>query len=108
MRTSKNAYVRVSREMPLRPTPMAPGTSKRDAHIVGYYVLVYADTTAQGEAVGRGLRASGRGRAKAAPKRRFSVAKRIIKAGTPRTPAYQERFLEIGKNRWGIGRVEVP
>jgi hypothetical protein len=62
MRTSKNAYVRVSREMPLRPTPMAPGTSKRDAHIVGYYVLVYADTRDHtGRVAGRGLMASGRG-----------------------------------------------
>jgi hypothetical protein len=34
---------------------------REDAHIVGYYVLVYADTTAQGGADGRGLRASGWG-----------------------------------------------
>src|SRR5215212_7861882 len=26
-----------------------------------------------------------------------------IKAGTPRLPSYQERFLEIGQNRWGSG-----
>jgi hypothetical protein len=34
-----------------------------DAHIAGYYALVYADTTDHTGAAGRGLRALGRGKA---------------------------------------------
>jgi hypothetical protein len=49
------------------PAPFGQGHRRGDAHIVGYYVLVYAATREHtGRAVGRGLRASGRGRAKAA------------------------------------------
>jgi hypothetical protein len=47
-------------EMLRSPVPIEPGTPKRDAHIAGGHALVYADTTAQG----RGLRASGWGKAK--------------------------------------------
>jgi len=48
-------------ETPDRAGPKGPGAPEGDAPIVGYYVLVYADTTAQGGADGRGLRASGWG-----------------------------------------------
>jgi hypothetical protein len=47
---------------PHSPAPIGQGRRRGDAHTAGCYVLVYADTTTQG----RGLRASGRGRAKAA------------------------------------------
>jgi hypothetical protein len=40
----------------VNPTPIRPGPPARDAHIVGYYVLVYADTRdTQAERLGEGL-----------------------------------------------------
>src|SRR5215208_7751837 len=50
---------------PRSPAPIGQGRRRGDAHIVGYYVLVYADTIVSHRgAVGRGLRASGRGKVK--------------------------------------------
>src|SRR5918995_1400684 len=61
--------------------PIGQERRRGDAHIGGYYVLVYVDTrgcTAPGRP-GEGLRESGWGKAKAAPKRRPSAAKSIIR-----------------------------
>jgi hypothetical protein len=73
-------------------------------------VLVYADTrNCTDRAVGRGLRASGRGKARAAPGRGpKSAAKGIIEAGATESPGPQMPMGRIEHTLLDEGRASSP
>jgi hypothetical protein len=79
--TSENS---VMAKFSIAPPQTAQDRRRGNAQIVGDHALVYADTTAQG----RGLRASGRGRAKGRSPVTAKGLRPMIDADAPSTGCY--------------------